>query len=417
MKKAILSSLLLICSGFYAEAQIVNVSTATELQNALNAATPGQTIVLAPGTYSRSGGFFVGPGIHGTAQNPTTVQGNGATITSNNIGNGYGFALQGNNYWILSDFKIWKSMKALVIDNSNHNVLSNINVSYIGQEGIHVRKFSSYNLVENCYVDSVGITSAAQGTAEAIYLGSSKNNWLSITGNANTPDTCNYNTVTGCSFGDNVPSENIDIKEGTTGGIITNNAFNGKGLNGINSGDSWVDVKGNNYKVDCNSGANTYNSTGDGIQTHILYTGFGNYNSFANNTFTLGSAGLGINVQTSGSQGSALNNIVCNTNSVTGGTGVSNANTQSCSASCISTSMKNADTKKSIDVYPNPASQSIQINTNSAFTNYYIVDILGKVVTKGSVNKNNNIDISALENGLYFITESSTGLSTKFIKQ
>ena len=57
-------------------------------------------------------------------------------------------------------------------------------------------------------------------------------------------------------------SESIDIKEGTSGGLIEGNRFDGSGLSGA---DSWVDVKGNGYTILGNTIGT--NSPKDGYQT------------------------------------------------------------------------------------------------------------------------------------------------------
>lgn len=395
-------------------AQTINVSNATELQNALDAAMPGQTIVLANGVYSKSGGFTVNVGKNGTAQNPITLKGNSNTIiTSNSTATGYGLWLKGNNYWILDGFTVYKSKKAIMLDSSFHCTVKNINVNYIGDEGIHLRKYSSYNLVENCYVDSVGIVSAASGTAEGIYVGTSQNNWGNYT-NGN-PDTCNYNIINANSFGDHIPSENIDVKEGTKGGTISNNIFNGKGLNGINSGDSWLDMKGTYYTIECNTGNTTLK---DGLQTHIIIAGEGDYNTFINNTTeAFSTTYYGINVQTSGIAGTATHNVVCDNNTVKpGAKGLSNVSTQACNNNnCLSTSISEIQYK--VLVYPNPANNYIEVISNDNSNSYFIIDAYGKIVLQGTTSTNaTTIDISKLASGIYFYLNSAQQ-SIKFIKE
>ena len=48
-------------------------------------------------------------------------------------------------------------------------------------------------------------------------------------------------------IGPNVAAESIDIKEGTFDGVIRGNTFDGRGISGQNSADSWVDAKGIGY--------------------------------------------------------------------------------------------------------------------------------------------------------------------------
>ncbi|WP_439658850.1 hypothetical protein ACSHWB_41765 [Lentzea sp. HUAS TT2] len=49
-------------------------------------------------------------------------------------------------------------------------------------------------------------------------------------------------------------AESIDVKEGTQKGVICGNTFNGKGIAGQHSADSWVDVKGSGYLLENNTG-------------------------------------------------------------------------------------------------------------------------------------------------------------------
>jgi hypothetical protein len=397
------------------QAQTVNVTNSLDLQTAINAATAGQTIVLADGVYIRSGGFYVNAGINGTATQPITIKGNGNTIiSSNNLSTGYGFALKGNSYWVLDGFTVYNSKKGIVIDNSHHNDIKNIKVNKIGDEGIHLRTYSSYNTVESCFVDSTGLVST--GTGEGIYVGSANSNWATYT--SGNPDTCNYNVLTGNSFGDHIVSENMDIKEGTKGGTITYNVFNGAGLNGQNYADSWLDMKGNNYTVSCNTGSNTI---ADGFQTHINYASCGDYNTFSNNNLTVGSTGYAINVSTSSSNGTATHNVVCSNNTVSAGAvGLTNVATQTCTGNCLVTAVISSTADENgYTVSPNPASNFIELKLPvNTVTSYVITDALGKVKKSGSISSGVAIvNIQELSSGVYFVIFSETTRGIRFIKQ
>jgi hypothetical protein len=415
MKKENLLLFLFFLVSFRAHTQTVNVNTSAQLQTAINAATPGQTIVLADGVYIRSGGFYVNAGINGTVTQPITILGNANTIvSSNNLNTGYGFALKGNNYWILQGFTIYNSKKGIVLDNSHHNDIKNIKVNKIGDEGIHLRTYSSFNTVEGCFVDSTGIVST--GTGEGLYVGSATSNWSTYTGGS--PDTCNYNVLTNNSFGAHIVSENIDVKEGTSHGTISYNTFNGAGLNGQNYADSWLDMKGNYYSVACNTGANTI---ADGLQTHINYAGFGDYNTFSGNDLTVGSTGYGINVAISSSNGTATHNVVCSNNTVSAGAvGLTNVTTQACSGTCLVTSVESSSTALLYSLSPNPANDRIIVTlpNNNIAMSYVITDVLGHVKKSGSVDSQSAlIDIHDLRHGVYVFTLPGTTNSMRFIKQ
>ena len=303
---------LLIPLAIFCKGQVY-VSTATQLQSALNNAVPGQTIYVQDGYYQRSGGFYANAGIDGTAANPITVIGSrNAVLSTGTLSSSYGFSLKGNQYWIIKGFTVTNSSKGVVLDNCKYVTIDSLQVKEIGGEAIHLRTYTSYCAVKNCYIDSTGLNDYSFG--EGIYLGSANSNWCTYT-NCD-PDTCNYNQVLNNSFGNFVTAENVDIKEGTKGGLIKGNNFNGAGLQNMNGGDSWIDVKGNYYTIENNVGNN---SILDGIQTHIQPPGgYGNYNMFRNNVLNVNASGYGINVKTSSPNGTAPDNIVCNNNQVSG---------------------------------------------------------------------------------------------------
>jgi len=82
------------------------------------------------------------------------------------------------------------------------------------------------------------------------------------------------------------------------------------------------------------------------------------------------------------------------------------------------------NTLSEISIYPNPASDKISINTAniiSGISKFQIFNLLGEVIYSVSKesSKTTSIDISQLENGLYFIKVENNGsfVSKKFIKK
>ena len=76
-----------------------------------------------------------------------------------------------------------------------------------------------------------------------------------------------------------------------------------------------------------------------------------------------------------------------------------------------------------VKLYPNPTSRTLNLSFNRSFTNltYDIIDISGKVLIMNDLNhvRNTTIDVSSLQNGLYFIrlkTEAND-VFLKFIKR
>lgn len=290
----------------------VNVSTGSQLSQALKAAVPGETIRMAAGTYS--GEYNVT--VSGTAASPITLTGpSTAVITGSSVDSAYGVHLQAS-YWTLQGFSVTTFQKGVVVDGGTHDTIDGLTVYNIGDEGIHLRAFSSDDIIENCHVHDTG--KYVPGYGEGIYIGSAQSNWGTYSGGQ--PDTSNNNIVENNTLGPNIAAENIDIKEGTTGGLVQGNSFDATGEAGANSAVAWVDVKGNDYQVNGNTGANAYQQ---GILVEQLYTGFGCGNTFKSNTLNLGSApGYGFDVKDQ-SACSSNPNVVYASNSVTGGAGES----------------------------------------------------------------------------------------------
>ncbi|MBS1564979.1 MAG: coagulation factor 5/8 type domain-containing protein [Bacteroidetes bacterium] len=298
--------------------RVVNVATATQLKNALTNAQPGDSIVLANGTYS---GKFV-LAVSGTAADRIIVQGSrSAILDAGDTNTGYVLSLQGN-YCTVRGFTVRNGLKGIMADGVTQNLIDSIRVYNIGEEGIHLRTYSSNNTIQRCEVSNTGLKTPDYG--EGIYIGSAKSNWATYTGG--NPDHCDSNKVLNNHIGPSVAAECIDIKEGTTGGLIQGNYFDATGITGANSADSWIDVKGNYYLITGNTG---YNPSGsvlvDGYQVHVAYSGWGNYNEFKSNTCTVNASGYGFNIQLSGSAGTTTGNKVYTSNTVTGASsGVSN---------------------------------------------------------------------------------------------
>lgn len=287
-------------------AKKINVSTKDELQKALSNAQAGQTIVLANGIYT--GQFKIPANINGTASQPIVLKGSkDAILETGDVNKGNALELQGNSYWILEGFTVQQSKKAVMIDYSNNITVKNLTIKNIGEEAVHFRKFSSYNIMRGCTVTNTGLVSPGYG--EACYIGSAYSNWDKYTNGK--ADTCNYNKVIDNHFGPGVAAEGIDVKEGTYYGYIADNYFDGEGMKGENYADSWMDIKGSNYLIENNKGKT---SLLDGFQVHHPTAGSGANNIFKNNTCNVGNKGFGFNIQLL--DGSANGNIVYDNNEV-----------------------------------------------------------------------------------------------------
>ncbi|PZE86384.1 nitrous oxide reductase family maturation protein NosD [Curtobacterium sp. MCBD17_032] len=253
------------------------VSTAQQLTSALAKAAAGQVIALEPGTYT---GTFTGTAA-GTAAQPITLCGPAdAVLDGGTTDKGYVLHLDGASHWQLAGFTVRNGQKGVMFDGVQQSTIDGVTVTEIGDEGIHLRAGSSDNTVSGNVVTKTGLRKPQFG--EGIYVGSSKSNWCRVSDCQE--DRSDRNVVTGNTVSDTA-AENVDIKEGTTGGTLADNSFDGTGMQGENHADSWVDVKGNGWTVSGNRGVN---SPLDGFQTHELLSGWGTDNTFSDNTVDLG---------------------------------------------------------------------------------------------------------------------------------
>ncbi|WP_329104803.1 cellulose binding domain-containing protein [Micromonospora sp. NBC_01699] len=305
---------------------IVNVSTAAELRSALAAAQPGQTIRLAAGTYR---GSFVAQRA-GTASARITLtgprtavlindgpSGSGPSCPAPTTGwdSGYGVWLFDAPYWNLTGFTVAESKKGIMLDNSHHVTIDGVYVHHTEEEGVHFRRSSADGILRNSQVEYTGLVQPGYG--EGVYLGSAQSNFA-CHGNSGGIDRSDRVQVLDNRIGPYVTAEHIDIKEGTEGGVVRGNTFDGRGITGQNSGDSWVDAKGNGYLFERNTGS--FSSPGtfaNGYETHNLLTGYGCGNIWRTNSSNLGGVGRwAINV-TSTSKCPNNPNIVHTSNTVT----------------------------------------------------------------------------------------------------
>lgn len=290
---------------------VINVSTSQQLQTALTNAKPGQTIKLADGTYT---GKPIAS-VDGTSSSPITLTGSPkAVLTTGSISKGYGLHITGD-YWNITGLSVTNASKGIVMDGASHVVISHVDVGRIGDEAVHFRTGSSDGVIQNSNIHDTGLDSPSYG--EGVYLGSAKSNWKTIMGSSSTVDPSNNNQVLNNTF-KNIATEAVDVKEGTSGGVISGNIFTNVGYSNANYGDSWVDVKGNSYRVLNNSGSGTY---ADAFQVHKALAGWGNNAVFSGNKVISGVPGYEVNVQSGvtgtvidchvTAAGKGLSNIAC----------------------------------------------------------------------------------------------------------
>lgn len=272
-------------SASCAASRAISVSSASALKNALARAQPGDTIRLAPGVYD---GHFTAA-TSGTSTAPVTLCGpRSAVLDGGGISSGYTLHLDHASWWRVEGFTIKGGQKGLVADGSDYDILSGLFVHSIGDEAIHLRDFSSHDVVRDSVIRNTGLLVPKFG--EGIYVGSAHKNWCrysSCRPDASDGDVIEGNDIAGTA------AENVDIKEGTSGGQIIGNHFSGTGMV-ASAATAWVNVKGNDWTVTKNTGVD---SIKDGFQVHQVYPGWGIGNVFRLNDAQVNGPGHGFDVE------------------------------------------------------------------------------------------------------------------------
>lgn len=279
----LLASLSMVIAPKSSKAATTTCSTVSCVTTAVANAQPGDIINLADGV-TFNGKFTLAA--NGTAANPITLQTvsstNRATINAGTTSTGYGLTMTGD-YWIVKNVKVTNAKKGIMLDNANYTLIDNVEVYNIGEEGVHYRDGSSYNTIQYSNIHDCGVLTPDYG--EGVYVGSDVGKWGTY--NAAT----NYNKIKNNTIGPNVKAEHIDIKEGSTGTIVEYNTFNGTGISGANSADSFMDVKGNNDIIRYNTGYRNNNSIiVNAFEVHQRSAGWGQNADFYGNTVYLDNA-------------------------------------------------------------------------------------------------------------------------------
>lgn len=317
--------------------RLVPVATSAELAEAVRTAQPGDVIQLADGEYR---GETVAT-VPGTAEAPITLRGSAKAVLVNDwfeqtslpcpapgAHSAYGLWLYGASHWRVQGITIAHSKKGIVVDRSTDVIISGVTVYDIQEEGVHFRASTTDSAIIGSRIYDTGVEKP--GIGEGVYIGSAFGNWRCYgEAGAGTPDRSDRVRVIGNRFGPGIAAEHIDIKEGTVSGSVIGNVFDGRGLSGENSADSWLDIKGSFYEITGNRGS--YSATpgsvfANGYETHEQYgQGYGCGNVFTGNYSDLGGVGSYAFYITNQPQCAAHPNVVRQGNFVVGATvGVTN---------------------------------------------------------------------------------------------
>lgn len=266
------------CNG----TDVVAVANADQLTEALAGATAGVVITMAAGVYP---GHFVATA-SGTTDRPITLCGTrDAVIDGDGIAGAYSLHLDGASFWLLSGFTIRGGQKGLMIDRSHGGLVQGLLIENTGDEALHLRQASTDNVLRGNEIRGTGRKSEKFG--EGIYVGSAEGNWCEQSSCG--PDRSDRNIIEGNTISETT-AENVDIKEGTSGGVLRGNSFSGSGMK---KSDSWVDVKGNGWTIADNTGLD---APSDGFQVHQILDGWGRDNTFTGNSSTVNGDGYAINI-------------------------------------------------------------------------------------------------------------------------
>lgn len=267
--------------------RLVKVASSSSLSAALSDAQPGDLIQLANGTYS---GHFMTQR-SGTSQLPIILCGSSdAILNGGSISSVYGLHLKGASYWKLVGFTVTNAQKGIMLDRASHNILQHVTVHDIGNEGVHFRDFSSGNVLRDSHIYRTGRVTPQYG--EGLYIGTAPNNWCSFSSCLS--DASNANQALNNLIEDTA-AESVDIKEGSSGGVVSGNTFRragpGRRSDGSRSSSAWVMVAGDRYTISGNTGvAAPYHG-------FLVISGRnGDYNIFRDNVADVQNVGYGIQI-------------------------------------------------------------------------------------------------------------------------
>jgi nitrous oxidase accessory protein NosD len=259
----------------------IEVSDADGLQRALDEAAPGQLIRLADGRYE---GNFTASAV-ATPDAPIRLCGDrGAVLDGGAVDGDYALHLSGAAYWQVQGLTVTGGQKGVMVDGGVGNRIEGLLVTSMGDEAVHLRRGSTDNVVSGNTIRNTGLRKPKYG--EGVYVGTAQSNWCQVSDCR--PDRSDRNVVEGNDIA-GTTAEAVDIKEGTSGGVVRGNTFDGSAM--VES-DSLVDVKGNDWTVEGNTGTA---APGDAFQVHEVVDGWGRGTVFAGNSVR-NAPGLLVNV-------------------------------------------------------------------------------------------------------------------------
>jgi hypothetical protein len=277
------------CQNLPAATRTVNVSGSSALASALANARAGDRIVLAAGSYSKQSWS----GKNGTSTSPIVLCGPSTAVFTGDL------RPTSISWWIFQGFSSRGAFQAFYAKGIQNTKLQGLEISNVGQEAVHFLCNSTDNVLRGSYIHHTGLSKPSSG--EAVYLGTYPRDYEVRCGTSAT-DRSDRNQILDNRFGDNVSSEDVDAKEGTTGGVIRGNTSSGRGKNAISGHfEASIAIKSNTsgYIVENNTlspAAQDGSATGNGI---YVYSG-GSATVRGNTISMSGASGYGIRMSGSG---------------------------------------------------------------------------------------------------------------------
>ena len=228
------------CMAEYRHTRKRYVSGSSQLRSALKSAKAGDMIFVKDGTYS--GGFEI-RNKKGTVWRPITICGSSKAII--NTPRNVGILLNKTKYVNIVGLTVRNAQKGIRLETAERCTLDKVTVANTGAEGIHIQYRSHYNTVKNSNISNAGKKIPRVG--EGIYLGSSSRNVRR--------DVCIGNKVLNNRI-TGTRAEPIDVKEYSRDGVISGNFLDGSRLCKCPDATSLINVKGNGYRIENNTGRN-----------------------------------------------------------------------------------------------------------------------------------------------------------------
>ncbi|WP_104082533.1 right-handed parallel beta-helix repeat-containing protein [Cryobacterium sp. Y11] len=292
-------------------AATVNVTTARELMAAVAQAQPGTVIKLAPGTYNEQ----INMTVNGTATSPIWVCGpRSAVINVGSILNNHGIQVSNSSHLVIAGMTVTNSLKGISVIRSKNVTIADTLVDNIGYEGIHLRAFTTDSTVVGNTITNTGKRDPFYG--EGIYIGTSDANWCAQTDCL--PDRTDRTLLMANTIG-LTGAQPIEVKEGTSNGIIRDNIIDGTAA--MPRAEEWVKVKGNDWSIYNNQGKN---STLHGFAVNGSVAGWGLRNVFFGNTVPVNASGFGFFIHEQGTKGASGTKVYCSNTVTLAGSGFSN---------------------------------------------------------------------------------------------